>query len=227
MVKKGSEKRKSGFSFLSFVRTDNDNGLLKIQSYFWGAVVFWGFFRAKTSEIKVEFIWSTDKIYLYSKKLLLYSGQSFHYHFLPTDTAIKVQAAKDKARQANDTANDVLAQIKDLNRNLLVLRKNYSKLTDDVAKTDAVVKDPIKNSKIFFRLFGGGFSWVCGFHFISQNETETLQNFSYVALLQYAGIKRLSITSIFWASCMWIGTRGPFEPEQFCDSVKRILNLKD
>uniref|UniRef100_A0A8C5TD51 Laminin subunit alpha-2 n=1 Tax=Malurus cyaneus samueli TaxID=2593467 RepID=A0A8C5TD51_9PASS len=64
---------------------------------------------------------------------------------IPNDTAIKVQAAKDRARQANDTANDVLAQIKDLNRNLLGLRKNYSKLTDDVAKTNAVVKDPIKN----------------------------------------------------------------------------------
>ncbi|NWU64822.1 LAMA2 protein, partial [Pterocles burchelli] len=64
---------------------------------------------------------------------------------IPNDTAIKVQAAKDKARQASDTANDVLAQIKDLNQNLLGLRNNYSKLADDVAKTNAVVKDPIKN----------------------------------------------------------------------------------
>ncbi|KAM6279709.1 laminin subunit alpha-2 [Porphyrio hochstetteri] len=64
---------------------------------------------------------------------------------IPNDTAVKVQAAKDKARQANDTANDVLAQIKDLNQNLLGLRNNYSKLADDVAKTNAVVKDPIKN----------------------------------------------------------------------------------
>ncbi|NXJ80686.1 LAMA2 protein, partial [Trogon melanurus] len=64
---------------------------------------------------------------------------------IPNDTAIKVQAAKDKARQANDTANDVLAQIKDLNQNLLGLRNNYSKLKDDVAKTNAVVKDPVKN----------------------------------------------------------------------------------
>ncbi|KAM6433798.1 laminin subunit alpha-2 [Rhynochetos jubatus] len=64
---------------------------------------------------------------------------------IPNDTAIKVQAAKDKARQANETANDVLAQIKDLNQNLLGLRNNYSKLADDVAKTNAVVKDPIKN----------------------------------------------------------------------------------
>ncbi|KAM6406959.1 laminin subunit alpha-2 isoform 4-T4 [Pluvialis apricaria] len=64
---------------------------------------------------------------------------------IPNDTAIKVQAAKDKARQASDTANDALAQIKDLNQNLLGLRNNYSKLADDVAKTNAVVKDPIKN----------------------------------------------------------------------------------
>lgn len=71
-----------------------------------------------------------------------------------------MQAAKDKARQANDTANDVLAQIKDLNRNLLGLRKNYSKLTDDVAKTNAVVKDPVKNSKIFFRIVWCFFQFV-------------------------------------------------------------------
>ncbi|XP_062428549.1 laminin subunit alpha-2 isoform X4 [Rhea pennata] len=64
---------------------------------------------------------------------------------IPNDTAIKVQAAKDKAKQATDTANDVLAQIKDLNQNLLGLRNNYSKLADDVAKTNAVVKDPVKN----------------------------------------------------------------------------------
>ncbi|XP_006029235.2 laminin subunit alpha-2 [Alligator sinensis] len=64
---------------------------------------------------------------------------------LPNDTAAKVQAVKDKAKQANDTANDVLARIKDLNQNLLGLKNNYSKLADDVAKTNAVVKDPIKN----------------------------------------------------------------------------------
>lgn len=115
-----------------------------------------GSFQSQNFRKKGGVFWSKN-IYLQFKKLLLHSGQSFHYHFLLTDTAIKVQAAKDKARQANDTANDVLAQIKDLNRNLLGLRKNYSKLTDDVAKTNAVVKDPVKNSKIFFRLFGGGF----------------------------------------------------------------------
>ncbi|XP_061234267.1 laminin subunit alpha-2 isoform X7 [Neopsephotus bourkii] len=64
---------------------------------------------------------------------------------IPNDTAVKVQAAKDKAKQANDTVNDILAQVKDLNQNLLGLRNNYSKLADDVAKTNAAVKDPIEN----------------------------------------------------------------------------------
>ncbi|XP_053879086.1 laminin subunit alpha-2 isoform X6 [Malaclemys terrapin pileata] len=64
---------------------------------------------------------------------------------IPNDTAAKVQAAKDKAGQANATANDVLARIKDLNQNLLGLKNNYSKCADDVAKTNAVVKDSTKN----------------------------------------------------------------------------------
>lgn len=59
-----------------------------------------------------------------------------------------MQAAKDKAKQANDSANDVLARIRDLNKNLLGLKDNYRKLADDVTKTNAVVKDPIKNSKL-------------------------------------------------------------------------------
>ncbi|XP_075453399.1 laminin subunit alpha-2 isoform X2 [Ascaphus truei] len=64
---------------------------------------------------------------------------------IPNDTMAKIQSAKDKARQANDTANDVLARIKDLNLNLLGLKQNYSALKDDVAKTNAVVKDPVAN----------------------------------------------------------------------------------
>lgn len=67
-----------------------------------------------------------------------------------TDTAAKLQAVKEKARQANDTAKDVLAQIKDLHQNLDGLKKNYNQLADSVAKTNAVVKDPLKNSKICF-----------------------------------------------------------------------------
>ncbi|XP_068087628.1 laminin subunit alpha-2 isoform X4 [Hyperolius riggenbachi] len=64
---------------------------------------------------------------------------------LPNDTMAKIQTAKDKARQANDTANDVLARIKDLNLNLLGLKQNYSELKEDVAKTNAVLKDPVEN----------------------------------------------------------------------------------
>uniref|UniRef100_A0A8C5LFF2 Laminin subunit alpha-2 n=1 Tax=Jaculus jaculus TaxID=51337 RepID=A0A8C5LFF2_JACJA len=64
---------------------------------------------------------------------------------IPNDTAAKLQAVKDKARQANDTAKAVLAQIKDLHQNLDGLKQNYNKLADSVAKTNAVVKDPSKN----------------------------------------------------------------------------------
>ncbi|XP_012516246.1 PREDICTED: laminin subunit alpha-2 [Propithecus coquereli] len=67
---------------------------------------------------------------------------------IPNDTVAKLQAAKDKARQANDTAKDVLAQIKELHQNLDGLKKNYNKLADSVAKTNAVVKDPSKNKII-------------------------------------------------------------------------------
>ncbi|XP_069582155.1 laminin subunit alpha-2 isoform X2 [Ranitomeya imitator] len=59
---------------------------------------------------------------------------------IPSDTIVKIQSAKDKAKQANDTANDVLARIKDLNLNLLGLKQNYSALKEHVAKTNAVVK---------------------------------------------------------------------------------------
>ena len=71
-------------------------------------------------------------------------------YLLLTDTAAKLQAVKDKARQANDTAKDVLAQIKDLHQNLDGLKKNYNQLADSVAKTNALVKDPSKNSMIPF-----------------------------------------------------------------------------
>ncbi|XP_044280734.1 laminin subunit alpha-2 isoform X5 [Varanus komodoensis] len=64
---------------------------------------------------------------------------------IPNDTAAKVQAVKDKAQQANDTANKVLDRIRDLNKNLLGLKDNYRRLADDVAKTNAAVKDPSKN----------------------------------------------------------------------------------
>nr|XP_015860734.1 laminin subunit alpha-2 isoform X8 [Peromyscus maniculatus bairdii] len=67
---------------------------------------------------------------------------------IPNDTAAKLQAVKDKARQANDTAKAVLAQVKDLHQNLDGLKQNYDKLADSVAKTNAVVKDPAKNKII-------------------------------------------------------------------------------
>ncbi|XP_008566936.1 PREDICTED: laminin subunit alpha-2 [Galeopterus variegatus] len=67
---------------------------------------------------------------------------------IPNDTVAKLQAVKDKARQANDTAKDVLARIKDLHQNLDGLKKNYNELADSVAKTNAVVKDPSKNKII-------------------------------------------------------------------------------
>ncbi|XP_036024630.1 LOW QUALITY PROTEIN: laminin subunit alpha-2 [Onychomys torridus] len=67
---------------------------------------------------------------------------------IPNDTAAKLQAVKDKARQANDTAKAVLAQVKNLHQNLDGLKQNYDKLADSVAKTNAVVKDPARNKII-------------------------------------------------------------------------------
>nr|XP_014348008.1 PREDICTED: laminin subunit alpha-2 isoform X3 [Latimeria chalumnae] len=69
-------------------------------------------------------------------------------HSIPNDTSVKVQTAKDKAKQANDTANDVLSRIKDLNHNLLGLQKNYSKLEGDVRKANTIMQDPAKNKII-------------------------------------------------------------------------------
>lgn len=67
---------------------------------------------------------------------------------ITNDTAAKLQAVKEKAREANDTAKAVLAQVKDLHQNLDGLKQNYNKLADSVAKTNAVVKDPSKNKII-------------------------------------------------------------------------------
>ncbi|XP_039180622.1 laminin subunit alpha-2 isoform X7 [Crotalus tigris] len=64
---------------------------------------------------------------------------------IPNDTAAKVQAVKDKAKHANDTANEVLAKIRDLNQNLLGLKDRYRKVADDAAKTNTILKDPTKN----------------------------------------------------------------------------------
>ncbi|XP_062043247.1 laminin subunit alpha-2 [Lepus europaeus] len=67
---------------------------------------------------------------------------------IPNDTAAKLQAVKDKAREANDTAKDVLARIKELHQNLDGLKENYQQLADSVAQTNAVVQDPAKNKII-------------------------------------------------------------------------------
>ncbi|XP_028622252.1 laminin subunit alpha-2 [Grammomys surdaster] len=67
---------------------------------------------------------------------------------IPNDMAAKLQAVKEKAREANDTAKAVLVQVKDLHQNLDGLKQNYHKLADSVAKTNAVVKDPSKNKII-------------------------------------------------------------------------------
>ncbi|XP_077018985.1 laminin subunit alpha-2 isoform X2 [Tamandua tetradactyla] len=64
---------------------------------------------------------------------------------IPNDTAAKLQAVKEQAGQANDTAKDVLAQIRDLHQHLDGLRTSYQQLADSVARTNAVVRDPAKN----------------------------------------------------------------------------------
>ncbi|XP_065124896.1 laminin subunit alpha-2 isoform X2 [Paramisgurnus dabryanus] len=64
---------------------------------------------------------------------------------IPDDLAVKIQATKDKAGKANDTAIDVLNRLKDLNFNLMGLKQNYTKLEDDVKKANNLIKDPEKN----------------------------------------------------------------------------------
>ncbi|KAG9347470.1 hypothetical protein JZ751_005037 [Albula glossodonta] len=64
---------------------------------------------------------------------------------IPNDTSAKLQAAKERARDANDTATDVLARIKDMNLNLMGLQRNYSQLEDDVNKANNIIQDPDKN----------------------------------------------------------------------------------
>ncbi|KAJ8385914.1 hypothetical protein AAFF_G00178760 [Aldrovandia affinis] len=66
---------------------------------------------------------------------------------IPTDTGAKLQVAKEKAKDANDTANDVLARIKDMNLNLMGLQRNYSQLEDDVNMANNIIQDPDKNSR--------------------------------------------------------------------------------
>lgn len=67
--------------------------------------------------------------------------------WMTVDLAGKIQATKVKAGKANDTAIDVLNRLKDLNLNLMGIKKNYSKLEEDVNKANNLIKDPEKNSK--------------------------------------------------------------------------------
>uniref|UniRef100_A0A8C2J0V6 Laminin subunit alpha 2 n=1 Tax=Cyprinus carpio TaxID=7962 RepID=A0A8C2J0V6_CYPCA len=64
---------------------------------------------------------------------------------LPDDLAAKIQATKLKAAEANDTAIDVLNRLKDMNLNLMGLKRNHSKLEDDVKTANNLIKDPEKN----------------------------------------------------------------------------------
>ncbi|KAJ8270754.1 hypothetical protein GJAV_G00118850 [Gymnothorax javanicus] len=66
---------------------------------------------------------------------------------IPNDTSAKLQEAKDKAREANATAIDVLERLKDMNLNLVGLQRNYSQLEDDVKKANNIIQDPDKNSR--------------------------------------------------------------------------------
>ncbi|MCJ8749868.1 hypothetical protein PDJAM_G00192550 [Pangasius djambal] len=64
---------------------------------------------------------------------------------IPNDTAAKLQATKQKAGKANDTAREVLDRLKDMNQNLMGLNRNYSKLKDDINKANNLIQDPEKN----------------------------------------------------------------------------------
>ncbi|XP_058247538.1 laminin subunit alpha-2 isoform X3 [Hemibagrus wyckioides] len=64
---------------------------------------------------------------------------------IPNDTAAKLQATKQKAGNANGTALEVLARLKDMNQNLMGLNRNYSKLKDDINKANNLIQDPEKN----------------------------------------------------------------------------------
>ncbi|KAG1925040.1 Laminin-like protein epi-1, partial [Pimephales promelas] len=64
---------------------------------------------------------------------------------IPHGLAEKIQATKVKAAEANDTAIDVLNRLKDMNLNLMGLKRNYSDLENDVKKANNLIKDPEKN----------------------------------------------------------------------------------
>ncbi|KAM6964872.1 laminin subunit alpha-2 [Aplochiton taeniatus] len=64
---------------------------------------------------------------------------------LPTDTAGKLQDTKQKAGSANETANEVLARLRDLNLGLHGLQGNYSDLQANIDTANQIIQDPEKN----------------------------------------------------------------------------------
>ncbi|XP_063079841.1 laminin subunit alpha-2 [Engraulis encrasicolus] len=64
---------------------------------------------------------------------------------IPDDTAAKIQATKLKAGEANETAEEVLERLRDMNLNLMGIQRNYSKLADDVSKANNMIQDPDQN----------------------------------------------------------------------------------
>lgn len=77
---------------------------------------------------------------------------------IPDDLAARVQATKLKAAGANNTAIDMLNRLKDMNLNLMGLKRNYSKLEDDVKKANNLIKDPEKNT---ISMYTGFSSFIC------------------------------------------------------------------
>uniref|UniRef100_A0A671SZR7 Basement membrane-specific heparan sulfate proteoglycan core protein n=1 Tax=Sinocyclocheilus anshuiensis TaxID=1608454 RepID=A0A671SZR7_9TELE len=65
--------------------------------------------------------------------------------WMTVDLAAKIQVTKLKAAEANDTAINVLHRLKDMNLNLMGLKRNHSKLEDDVKTANNLIKDPEKN----------------------------------------------------------------------------------
>lgn len=72
--------------------------------------------------------------------------------WMTADLAARIQVTKLKAAEANDTAIDVLNRLKDVNLNLMGLKRNYSKLEDNVKKANNLIKDPEKNSTTSIQL---------------------------------------------------------------------------
>ncbi|XP_061425546.1 LOW QUALITY PROTEIN: laminin subunit alpha-2 [Lethenteron reissneri] len=64
---------------------------------------------------------------------------------IPNDTGAKIAQAKDKARMANESAGALLAETKDLNKQLAKINEDYNKLNQDTRKTNDFINDSGKN----------------------------------------------------------------------------------